>query len=105
MPNGGKRPGAGRPKGTFASHTLEAQEFRKRLIERALPKWDAIIDSLITLALHGEIYAIRELNDRIMGKAAQPLAGIDEKGNMKPIPILANLNVSTDNSNQENSAA
>jgi hypothetical protein len=43
MPHGGKRTGAGREKGGVASHTLQAQELRKRLIEAAKENWEAII--------------------------------------------------------------
>jgi hypothetical protein len=71
MPNGGKRPGAGRPKGTIAGHTLLAQEMKKALIERAAEEWGPIIDALIHNAKHGDTYATRELLDRIFGKASQ----------------------------------
>lgn len=73
MTNGGKRKGAGRPKGALANHTLVAQEMRKRLIEAAAVHWDDIIKGLIFAAKHQDVYAIRELFDRIFGKATQPL--------------------------------
>jgi hypothetical protein len=69
MAKGGKRPGAGRPKGTLASHTLQAQEMRKRLIKAALENWDAIIFSLIDRSIAGDSRAISELLDRVFGKA------------------------------------
>jgi hypothetical protein len=73
MAKGGKRPGAGRPKGTVASHTILAQEMRKALIEAAAEEWGPIVKALITSAKHGDAYAIRELFDRIFGKASQPV--------------------------------
>src|SRR5215813_11909968 len=73
MTKGGKRLGAGRPKGTLASHTVLAQEMRKALIEAAAEEWGPIIKSLIQLAKRGEVYAIRELLDRIFGKATAQL--------------------------------
>jgi len=77
---------------------------RKALIEAAAKEWGPIIKNLVNRAKHDD-YAVRELFDRIFGKATQPLAGIDDEGNMKPIPILANLNVSTDDSHQKDKSA
>lgn len=69
MAKGGKRPGAGRPAGSVSGHTILAQEMRKALIEAAAEEWGPIIKSLVRLAKQGEVYAIRELFDRIFGKA------------------------------------
>ena len=88
MPNGGKRPGAGRKKGSIAKHTIEAQELRKRLIEAASEQWDAIIFSIIDNAIGGNTNAQRELLDRVLGKAIQPLASADEQGNLLPFQII-----------------
>lgn len=43
MSRGGKRPGAGRKKGGVASHTLQAQDLRKHLIQAASENWEAIV--------------------------------------------------------------
>ena len=88
MAKGGKRPGAGRPKGSISGHTLQAQEFRKRLIQRVTPVWDDIIDTMIEKAAMGESWAIKEINDRILGKAIQPLASADPEGNILPFQIV-----------------
>jgi hypothetical protein len=82
MAKGGKRPGAGRPKGTLASHTVEAQELRKQLIQAATEHWEAIIFTLIDKAISGDTIALRELLDRVLGKPITPLASTDEKGNL-----------------------
>ncbi len=88
MANGGKRPGAGRPKGTIAKHTLEAQELRKRLIEAAKENWEAIVFTLIDKAVSGDTIALRELLDRVLGKPVTPLASADEQGNLLPFQII-----------------
>jgi hypothetical protein len=88
MAKGGKQPGAGRPKGSLAKHTLEAQEFRKRLIQRVMPVWDDIIDTMIEKAAMGDMRAIEEINNRILGKAIQPLASADNEGNILPFQIV-----------------
>lgn len=106
MPKGGKQPGAGRPKGALAGHTILAQEMRKALIEAAAEEWGPIVKSLVRLAKQGEVYAIRELFDRIFGKATQGLELTGKDGG--PIPILANLvnsNVQSDNSDKEDKTA
>lgn len=50
MTHGGKREGAGRKKGGVASHTLEAQEKKKRIIERVNDATDVLIDAQLNLA-------------------------------------------------------
>jgi|SRR5579864_6446026 len=88
MPKGGKQPGAGRPKGSVAKHTLETQELRKRLIQAASEQWEAIIFSLIDNAIAGNTIAQRELLDRVLGKSIQPLASADDQGNLLPFQII-----------------
>jgi hypothetical protein len=78
----------GRPKGSVSGHTLEAQELRKRLIQAASEQWEAIIFSLIDNAIGGNTIAQRELLDRVLGKAIQPLASADEHGNLLPFQII-----------------
>ena len=75
MPKGGFRPGAGRKK---APHTIEAEAYRKRLIERVLEEKDPIITALIMKAKKGDVMALKEINDRVLGKAHQQV-GLDEE--------------------------
>lgn len=82
MAKGGKRPGAGRKKGSVSGHTLEAQELRKRLIQAATENWEAIVFTLIDKAVAGDTPALRELLDRVLGKPVTPIAGTDEEGNV-----------------------
>jgi hypothetical protein len=84
--HGGKRPGAGRPKGTLASHTLEAQELRKQLIQAAKDNWQAIVFTLIDKAVAGDTIALRELLDRVLGKATTPIE-LDSKSGL-PFQIV-----------------
>ncbi len=77
--HGGKRKGAGKPKGAKASHTLEAQELKKRLIERFQGDADDIYKALIDKAKTGDIQAIKELLDRVWGKSPQQIDTPDIK--------------------------
>ncbi len=50
MAKGGARPGAGRKKGQKAAHTLEAQEYKKRIVARVNEATDVLVDSQLSLA-------------------------------------------------------
>lgn len=68
MSRGGKRPGAGKPKGHKASHTLAAQTFRKYLIRRVIKEKKPVIDALLKAAKEKNVVAIKEIMDRVIGK-------------------------------------
>ncbi len=88
MPKGGRQPGAGRPKGAVAKSTLDALILREALTKAVLEKQGPIIKALLDKATEGDIQAIKEVFDRVWGKARQPIdGGLDE--NDKPIPILS----------------
>lgn len=70
MANGGKREGAGRKK---ARHTIEKEEAKKILIAAYIAHIKPINDALIKKATEGDIQAIRELHDRVYGKATQAI--------------------------------
>lgn len=63
----------GRPKGTFAKSTLDAAAAKQKLIEAYIKAAEPINQALITKAMTGDIQAIRELHDRVYGKAPQDL--------------------------------
>lgn len=65
---GGKRPGAGRPQGSVSSYTLEAQALRQYILQEVIKKKADIVETLIDNAAGGDIYFMRELLDRILGK-------------------------------------
>lgn len=50
MAKGGARPGAGRKKGGVASHTLEAQAKKQRIVSRVNDATDVLLNSQISLA-------------------------------------------------------
>ena len=85
-------PGAsGNPEGrpTLTEEEKIAKRATKELIEQyknklaeALPQVSPV---LIAMAIQGDIQAIKELNDRVMGKAKQAIVGGDE--NDEPIKV------------------
>ncbi len=70
---GGKRNNAGKKKGSKASHTLEAQEFKKLLVQEVLKAQKPIIKALIKKAKAGDMFAMREVLDRVIGKVTDKL--------------------------------
>ncbi len=73
--HGGARPNAGRRKGSKATHTLEAQAIKQLYVELAKEHADPIARKLIEKALEGDMAAIKEFNDRVLGKAPQAITG------------------------------
>ena len=79
MAHGGKREGAGRKIGSKATHTLQAEQARAILIQAYLDNIQPINEALIKKAKDGDIQAIREIHDRVYGKAPQALTGPNGK--------------------------
>jgi|SRR5882724_7304816 len=98
MARGGKRPGAGRKKGP------EGEAYRQALLQLIEANKDGLAKALVDKGLAGDITALKEINDRAMGKAPQPLTGKDGD-DLFPTPILANCNVPTHNGHKANSPA
>jgi len=74
---------AGAPKGntnSSKSNRLWSETIRKAVLQSDAKKLRAIADKLIDKAAEGDIAAIRELGDRLDGKAAQQVAltGLDD---------------------------
>lgn len=67
----------GRPKGSKAAHTLQAEQGKALLVQMYLENVRPINQALIDKAKNGDIAAIKELHDRVYNKAAQPLTGGD----------------------------
>lgn len=65
--------GAGRPKGSRAPHTLEAQALRQYIISEFIKNKEPIVQALIERAKGGDIPAIKELFERAMGKVSDKL--------------------------------
>lgn len=72
MARGGKREGAGRP---VAQHTIEAEAAKAALVEAFVKDKDKIFAALIKRAKTADVPAIKELFDRVWGKAEQPITG------------------------------
>ncbi len=58
-------------------HALQEESNGKKIIEIAAA-------ALLREVKKGNIAAIKEMGDRVEGKAPQPLGSIDEKGKFKP---------------------
>lgn len=83
---GGARPGAGRPKGAVAKSTLQALEAKNKMVELYHAASEAITLKLIEKALLGDMLAIKELHDRVFGKAFQP-GEVDVTSGGKPFEL------------------
>lgn len=69
----------GRRFGSKATHTIRAIEMRRKLISMFHDDADAVYSVLIKTAKTGDIPAIKELFDRVWGKAPQSIATPDIK--------------------------
>lgn len=89
MANGGARPGAGRK---VANHTLEAAVLRQKLIEAYSLRAPEINKALIDKAITGDVPAIKELHDRVHGKAMQAIEMTGKDGkDLVPTPTMTAL--------------
>ena len=68
MTHGGKRPGAGRKKGSKANHTFEAEKARALIMRKLFESLEPIIDKAIEQAKLGNHQAREWLSDRAMGR-------------------------------------
>ena len=87
MPNGGRRPGAGRPKGSKAKHTIEGEAYRAALIAAVLKEKAPLIEALIAKARAGDIPALKEINDRVLGKSTESI-DLTSKGKELKMPSV-----------------
>ncbi len=74
-PNGGVRPGAGRPPGARNKASSRADQYEARLFALVDPQFEATVVELIRLALYAtresdRLKAIGMLHDRLIGKTA-----------------------------------
>ena len=87
----------GRPPKAWTMATL-IEEALEEEIENGTPMKKQIARKLAHMALQGDIQAIKEVNDRIDGKARQTT---DLHVKELPQPLLATLDVSNNDSSQE----
>lgn len=71
--HGGQRKNAGRPTGSLATHTLEAQTLRQYVVEQVIANKKELIQALIKKGRSGDIPAIKELLDRSLGKVKESM--------------------------------
>lgn len=71
----------GRPKGTVASHTLEAVEARKWAIAFVNARLTPLFEAMYEKAIHGDVTAFNALLDRSWGKAVQGVEVSGKDGN------------------------
>lgn len=74
---GGARPGAGRPKGSKDPNTLVKEKAMFVLREKVLAEMEPIVEALIVKGKTGDVQAIKELFDRVFGKAPQAITDAD----------------------------
>jgi hypothetical protein len=89
MKQGGKRPGAGRPKGSKAPHTIQAEKAKARLIEMFIEEQEPVFEALIKSAKEGYTPAIKELFERVWGKVPSVLE-TDPDGEIK-LPFVISI--------------
>ena len=70
---GGKRKGAGRKKGSKATHTIEAEKAREFIIRKLVESLEPIVNKMIEQAKKGDRFAREELFNRAMGRPPQAL--------------------------------
>lgn len=61
----------GRPKGSKATHTIQAEAGKQLLIQMYMENVRPLNQILIDKALGGDIQALKELHDRVHGRAPQ----------------------------------
>ncbi len=94
MPVGGKRPGAGRPKGVQNKATRPLKELARQYTDKALK---ALVDVLETSETDAaRVAAARELLDRGYGKASTVLAGDGDGGPLKVVTRIELVGVAPD---------
>lgn len=79
----------GRPKGSKATHTIQAEKAKAELIKSYIENIKPINEALIEKAKSGDIQAIKELHDRVYGRSINPveLTGKDGKSLFEGVDI------------------
>ena len=73
MPAGGARPGSGRKKGSLFPKTMQKLTEAELLRESLRPHVADVARALIAQALTGDTSAIKEVFERVAGKATVPI--------------------------------
>jgi len=78
MPNGGKRPGAGRKPGYVAKEAELANEEYVRAVRK---RWPELVHAQIELALKPDAKMLEYIMNRVLGRPKESLALTDPNGN------------------------
>jgi len=70
---GGKRPGAGRKKGSKDPKTIQAEILKNLLIQEVVKEKAPLIRALISKGKKGDVSALREIFDRVLGKVKEEM--------------------------------
>ena len=76
MPQGGVREGSGRPKGSNnggGNHTYKTELYKKEVLKQVLLNRKDLAKSLVNKALSGDVPALKEVNERVLGKVTDRL--------------------------------
>ena len=99
MPKGGARPGAGRKPG------LQAEAYRKALIDLIEANKEGLALALVNKGLAGDVPALKEINERALGKVTDKTEVTGKDGAALPTPILIHMNVPAHKRHQEDQPA
>lgn len=84
---GGRRPGAGRKPGVKSKLTIEREAFQAAMLQTLMAKHEKVAKALVDKALSGNVAAIKEIHNRILGKAVT--AEMPEEANKIEYRIVA----------------
>jgi hypothetical protein len=97
MSKGGRRPGAGRKLGSRGQNTKQAETLKAYFIQEFVKRKEEIFTALLNKAATGDVAAIREANERAMGKVPAAFEA-DTDGNMLlPFQLIVKPKVYADN--------
>lgn len=88
MASGGKRPGAGRKKGSKASHTLQAEAGRAFVVATIARHLKPLLAAMVEKAKEGNVQAFSELMDRGWGRPAQAMELTGKDGQQLAITLV-----------------
>ena len=78
MEHGGKRLGAGRPKGSKAPHTLEIAAAKEHMVKKIIEELDEMLLPQIEKAKQGDSVAFKNLLNRAFGRPKESVVVEDD---------------------------
>ncbi len=68
----------GRPKGTKTPSTIAAEAFKKYLVDEVIKHKAPLVAALIKRGMKGDVQALKEINERVIGKVTQSVDAMRE---------------------------